>query len=83
MSVNIREETKEQQNSVNTRLNFILERLIREKYGTKQAIADKIGWTRPLISQIVHGHTKSTTTQKIKIAKALEVDSRTIWGENE
>ena len=79
MSTNVSTEREEQLNCVNMRQKLILERLILEKFGTKQALADKIGWTRPMISQIVHGHIKPTTAQKIKIAHSLGVDSRTIW----
>lgn len=79
MTTNTYEQIKNSEESVNNRYNIVLDRLIREKFFSKQKLADKIGWSRSLISMIVHGHIEPSTTQKIKVAQALGVDSRTIW----
>lgn len=57
----------------------ILEWLIDSRYGSKAKLGAAIGIDRSYISQIVHEHIPATTRMKIKIAKALGVDSRDIW----
>lgn len=79
MDIIIDDDGKEQENQVNSRFNVVLDRMITERYGTKQAFADKLGVTRSLVSLIVHGHKEACTETKIKMAKELGVDSRTLW----
>ena len=60
--------------------NKVLQALIDEKgYRTITQFAEKLGLTRQYISSILHGHLEAPEDLKIKIAKALEVDSRTIF----
>lgn len=65
--------------SVRNRSGDILHRLIEHEYHNIQRFADAIGYSRSMISQIIHGHIPPSNEQKMRIAKKLKVDSRFIW----
>ena len=61
--------------------NYVLLSLLKEK-GMKQTnLADALGHDKAYVNRIIRGHQEPTIEIMIRIAKILNVDSRTIWRE--
>ncbi len=73
------DESKERKNTFTNRYNVVLDRLIKDNFRSKSSFATKLGVDRSLISQIVNGHREASLGMKLKIAKELGVDSRTLF----
>lgn len=61
--------------------HFKLKSLMDRKGITQEALSVKIGLTRFLVNRIVGGHVYPTLSDQKKIADALQVDAKELWGE--
>jgi transcriptional regulator with XRE-family HTH domain len=62
-----------------SRYNVIMALMQDRSIKTIQDLADKIGSSRPTLSLIIHEHKEPSEDFKIRLAKALNVDSRIIF----
>lgn len=79
MQSNVSNEDKEQQTKVTNEPNFVLDRLVKEKYKSKAAFAEELGITRQMLYKVINGTKEPSIALKIRIAKHLGVDSLTLW----
>jgi transcriptional regulator with XRE-family HTH domain len=71
------------QNSVTNRYVRIKSIMLDRGHRTIQDFANELGVSRSLISLIMHSHKEPSPTMKLQMAKALNVDSRIIFPDDD
>lgn len=77
----IQEQPKEQREPVVFRSSDLLRRLIKDKYVTITNFANKVGISRVNVSKFCNNKLQPSENEKIRIAKGLGMDSRTLFPE--